>query len=152
MRVIFPIVNFINYLHRYGILPYDDNRVILNSHIDDTDYMNASWITGRREIATQGPLPNTVVHFLQMICEQNVDAIVMLTKTIEENRQSSFYFESFPVKGTVKCEQYWPEVDQSLVFDHMVIKTLEETEKFVFSTFYKAIRSFESVLDLGFRI
>ena len=124
-----------NYIHpyvyplkRYGILPYDDNRVILNAHIDDTDYINASWITGRREIATQGPLPNTVIHFLQMICEQNVEAIVMLTKTIEGNRQSSFNFESFSVKGIVKCEQYWPEVDQSLVFDHMVIKTLEETE------------------------
>ena len=76
-------------LKRYGILPYDDNRVILNAHIDDTDYINASWITGRREIATQGPLPNTVVHFLQMICEQNVEAIVMLTKTIEGNRKSS---------------------------------------------------------------
>ena len=85
-----------NYIHpylcplkRYGILPYDDNRVILNVHIDDTDYINASWITGRREIATHGPLPNTVVHFLQMICEQNVEAIVMLTKTIEGNQQSS---------------------------------------------------------------
>ena len=100
----------------------------MDVHIDDTDYINASWITGRREIATQGPLPNTVVHFLQMICEQNVGAIVMLTKTIEGNRQSSFYFESFSVKGIVKCEQYWPEVDQSFVFDHMVIKTLEETE------------------------
>ena len=40
----------------------------------------------------------------------------------------SVYFESFAIKGTVKCEQYWPELDQSLVFDHMVIKTLEETE------------------------
>ena len=122
------ITNYIYPLKRYGILPYDDNRVILNVHIDDTDYINASWITGRREIATQGPLPNTVVHFLQMICEQNVEAIVMLTKTIEETRQSSFYFESISVKGIEKCEQYWPELDQSLEFDHMVIKTLEETE------------------------
>ena len=100
----------------------------MNSHIDDTDYINASWITGRRLIATQGPLPNTVIHFLQMICEQNVEAIVMLTKAIEENRQSSFYFESLSLKGIIKCEQYWPELDQSLEFDHMVIKTLEETE------------------------
>ena len=64
------ITNYIYPLKRYGILPYDDNRVILNVHIDDTDYINASWITGRREIATQGPIPNTVIHFLQMICDK----------------------------------------------------------------------------------
>ena len=47
--------------------------------------MDPSWITGKREIATQGPLPNTIVHFLQMICEQKVDAIVMLTNIVEGN-------------------------------------------------------------------
>ena len=123
----------------------------MNSHIDDTDYINASWITGRREIATQGPLPNTVAYFLQMICEQNVEAIVMLTKTIEENRQSSFYFESFSVKGIVKCEQYWPELDQSLVFGHMVIKTLEETEV-TGNEFYQRRLQVEGKFSLFFQL
>ena len=71
---------------RYNtILPYDENRVNLIAEIDGSDYINASWITDKMEIATQGPLPNTVVHFLQMICEQKIDIIVMLTKTVEEN-------------------------------------------------------------------
>ena len=66
------------------------------AEIDGSDYINASWITDKMEIATQGPLPNTVVHFLQMICEQKIDVIVMLTKTVEESRRSSckFSFES----------------------------------------------------------
>ena len=82
---------------RYNtILPYDENRVDLIAEIDGSDYINASWITDKREIATQGPLPNTVVHFLQMICEQKIDLIVMLTKTVEESRRSSCKFDSEP--------------------------------------------------------
>ena len=57
--------------------------------IDETDYINASWISGKKEIATQGPMPNTIIHFLQMICEQKIDAIVMLTRTFEETLGSA---------------------------------------------------------------
>ena len=119
----------------------------LIAEIDGSDYINASWITDKREIATQGPLPNTVVHFLQMICEQKIDIIVMLTKTVEESRRASckFNFESkylidiviiqkkthsltVSAMGNIKCEKYWPDVSESLTFDHMEIKTLDETE------------------------
>ena len=119
------------------------------AEIDGSDYINASWITDKREIATQGPLPNTVVHFLQMICEQKIDIIVMLTKTVEESRRASckFNFESkylidiviiqknhsstISAMGNTKCEKYWPDVSKSLTFDHMEIKTLDETEMIV---------------------
>ena len=30
--------------------------------------------------------------------------------------------------GNIKCEKYWPDVSKSLTFDHMEIKTLDETE------------------------
>ena len=30
--------------------------------------------------------------------------------------------------GNIKCEKYWPDVSESLTFDHMEIKTLDETE------------------------
>ena len=67
------------------IHPYDENRVSLVPDANGDDYINASWIKGNREIAAQGPLVNTVVHFLQMIVEQKIEAIVMLTNTTETN-------------------------------------------------------------------
>ena len=30
--------------------------------------------------------------------------------------------------GNIKCEKYWPDVSESLTFDHMEIKTMDETE------------------------
>ena len=68
------------------LIPYDHDRVTLEKDIDGEDYINASWISGRQFIATQGPLPGTIVHFLQMIVEQKVEAIVMLCKTSEKNK------------------------------------------------------------------
>ena len=62
-------LNKIVFSFRYNtILPYDENRVDLIAEIDGSDYINASWITDKREIATQGPLTNTDVHYLQIIC------------------------------------------------------------------------------------
>ena len=64
--------------------------------IEDDDYINASWIkeennglTENLLIASQGPLPNTIVHFLQMIVEQKVEVIVMLCLPIEINKQGN---------------------------------------------------------------
>ena len=45
-------------------------------------------------VATQGPLPNTVVDFWQMAWEGRVDVMAMLTDVVENGRQ--------------KCFQYWP--------------------------------------------
>ncbi|EMP41989.1 Receptor-type tyrosine-protein phosphatase T, partial [Chelonia mydas] len=44
------------------------------------------------------PLPGTVVDFWQMIWQEKVSAIVMLTGLVEQNK--------------TKCEQYWPEGEQ----------------------------------------
>ena len=62
----------------------------LEEDIDGEDYINASWIRGEQIIASQGPLPNTVVHFLQMIVEQKIDSIVMLCKSLEEDKSGTF--------------------------------------------------------------
>uniref|UniRef100_A0A672H3A9 protein-tyrosine-phosphatase n=1 Tax=Salarias fasciatus TaxID=181472 RepID=A0A672H3A9_SALFA len=65
--------------NRYkDIVPFDHTRVKLTftTAKNDSDYINASFIQGvsgsRAYIATQGPLPHTVVDFLRMIWEYNV--------------------------------------------------------------------------------
>ncbi len=80
------------FFFRYGnILCYDNNRVELVNPIDGCKYINASWITSdgskpSKILTTQGPLPHTLPHFLQMMVEQRVDCIVMLTKLAERKQ------------------------------------------------------------------
>ena len=69
----------------------------LKEDIDGENYINASWIKGEQIIASQGPLPNTIVHFLQMIIEQKIDAIVMLCKTLEEDKSGEITNNIFRV-------------------------------------------------------
>ena len=56
--------------------------------------------------ASQGPLPSTCTHHLQMIFENNIDFVIMLTKlTEDENKgrltiivQKHFQFSIFTIK------------------------------------------------------
>ncbi|XP_056414310.1 tyrosine-protein phosphatase non-receptor type 22 isoform X2 [Hyla sarda] len=89
--------------NRYkDIFPFDHSRVELSliTSDEDTDYINASFIKGvygpRAYIATQGPLPSTLVDFWRMIWEYNIGIIVMACMEFE--------------MGKKKCERYWAEV------------------------------------------
>ena len=73
----------------------------LHQPIDQSDYINASWITkgndlsnnirpGISLIASQGPTKETCCHHLQMIYENKVDIIVMLTKCTEESGKGNW--------------------------------------------------------------
>ncbi|ODV92179.1 hypothetical protein CANCADRAFT_18571, partial [Tortispora caseinolytica NRRL Y-17796] len=91
--------------NRYAdIVPFVDNRVILQHPIDNHDYINASHIslaspngTVKKYIATQGPKRNTASHFWWMIAHHTSDpaTIVMLTP-----------LEEGPIE---KCYKYWPD-------------------------------------------
>ena len=64
------------------------NRVVLDSTPDNPDgYINASHITfpetSTKYIASQAPLPETVVDFWQMICQYKVKVVAMLCKCVE---------------------------------------------------------------------
>ncbi|XP_071397047.1 tyrosine-protein phosphatase non-receptor type 12-like, partial [Centroberyx affinis] len=88
--------------NRYkDIVPFDHSRVTLTltTSKNDTDYINASFIKGvsgsRAYIATQGPLPHTVLDFWRMLWEYNTEVIVIACREFE--------------MGKKKCERYWPE-------------------------------------------
>ncbi|XP_069815302.1 tyrosine-protein phosphatase non-receptor type 23 [Dendropsophus ebraccatus] len=72
------------------IMPYDKNRIVLQSGKDD--YINASRIEDLSPycptiIATQAPLVGTAADFWLMIYEQKVSLIVMLVSDLEIEKQ-----------------------------------------------------------------
>ncbi|NXA29562.1 PTPRK phosphatase, partial [Ibidorhyncha struthersii] len=80
----------------------DHCRVVLQPSDTGNGYINASYVDSYRSprffIAAQGPLPGTVVDFWQMVWQEKISVIVMLTGLVEQNK--------------TKCEQYWPEQEQ----------------------------------------
>ncbi|XP_043572272.1 tyrosine-protein phosphatase non-receptor type 22-like isoform X1 [Chiloscyllium plagiosum] len=91
--------------NRYkDIVPFDHSRVQLSLIISDSDsdYINANFIKGvygpKAYIATQGPLPHTVMDFWRMLWEYNVLVIVMACRVFEMGRK--------------KCEQYWTDMGE----------------------------------------
>ncbi|XP_063078995.1 tyrosine-protein phosphatase non-receptor type 14-like [Engraulis encrasicolus] len=85
------------------VLPYEENRVELIPHKDNnTGYINASHIKVSvcgeewHYIATQGPLANTAQDFWQMVWEQGVNVIAMVTAEEEG--------------GKTKSHRYWPKL------------------------------------------
>ncbi|PIK35842.1 putative tyrosine-protein phosphatase non-receptor type 4-like, partial [Apostichopus japonicus] len=119
--------------NRYrDISPYDATRVILTDS-DTGDYINANVVNMdipkaamvNKYIAAQGPLPNTMVDFWDMIWEQRSTLIVMLTTNVE--------------RGRVKCHKYWPNVNQNLqlspAYDIKCIRE-EDANSFAFRDFH----------------
>ncbi|XP_044281434.1 tyrosine-protein phosphatase non-receptor type 14 isoform X2 [Varanus komodoensis] len=85
------------------VIPYEENRVeLVPTKENNTGYINASHIKvtiGGEEwhyIATQGPLPQTCHDFWQMVWEEGVNVIAMVTA--EEER------------GRTKSHRYWPKL------------------------------------------
>ncbi|XP_055966564.1 tyrosine-protein phosphatase non-receptor type 7 isoform X2 [Sorex fumeus] len=87
------------------ILPNPQSRVCLGraQSQEDGDYINANYIRGydgqeKVYIATQGPMPNTVSDFWEMVWQEGVSLIVMLTQLRE---------------GKEKCVHYWPTEEEA---------------------------------------
>nr|AAF27549.1 PTP36-B isoform [Mus musculus] len=85
------------------VVPYEENRVeLIPTKENNTGYINASHIkvvVGGSEwhyIATQGPLPHTCHDFWQMVWEQGVNVIAMVTAEEEG--------------GRTKSHRYWPKL------------------------------------------
>lgn len=88
------------------IMPYDINRVVLQSGKDD--YINASYVEDLspycpRLIATQAPLTGTAADFWLMVYEQKVSLIVMLVS--EQELEKGKVWRYFPTERGQQLSQ-----------------------------------------------
>ena len=93
----------IEHLNRYqNVLANFRTRVPIRPTQDNPEgYINANFVSGfdgtpKVYIAAQGPKPETIYHFWQMIWECDARAIIMVTGLEEA--------------GRTKCARYWPNV------------------------------------------
>lgn len=105
----------------------DSTRVPLGKN---KNYINASYIRIENHeeeyfyIATQGPLPETIEDFWQMVMENNCNVIAMITREIEG--------------GVIKCEGYWPiSLKEPLELKHLriLLENCQITQYFIIRIF-----------------
>uniref|UniRef100_A0A7N8Y555 Tyrosine-protein phosphatase non-receptor type n=1 Tax=Mastacembelus armatus TaxID=205130 RepID=A0A7N8Y555_9TELE len=114
----------------HDVLPYDSNRVeLVPTKENNTGYINASHIrvsSGGQEwsyIASQGPMSNTCQDFWQMVWEQGVSIIAMVTAEEEGGREKSF--------------RYWPRLGSrhnTVTYGRFKITTRFRTESGCYAT------------------
>ncbi|KAJ7973955.1 protein-tyrosine-phosphatase PTP1 [Quillaja saponaria] len=131
--------------NRYtDVLPFDKDRVILNSCSDyrpsAQGYINASIISTSpsesisRFIATQGPLPHTFEDFWEMVIQYHCPAVVMLTRLVDNYKMVKcgdyFQAEDGPREfGNISIVSKWIKTtDTSLVLRHLEVKHKESEE------------------------
>ncbi|XP_047410297.1 tyrosine-protein phosphatase non-receptor type 21-like [Sciurus carolinensis] len=112
------------------VLPYDDARVeLVPTKENNTGYINASHIKVSVSgiewdyIATQGPLQNTCQDFWQMVWEQGIAIIAMVTAEEEGGREKSF--------------RYWPRLGSrhnTVTYGRFKITTRFRTDSGCYST------------------
>ncbi|XP_052692781.1 receptor-type tyrosine-protein phosphatase alpha-like [Crassostrea angulata] len=107
--------------------PYDHSRVILRKNAgSDRDYINANYIDGQERkneyIASQGPKESTLGDFWEMVCQDQVKQIIMLTN-LREGRK-------------IKCHQYWPDLGNKEIYGTISVKSMEE-KQYAFYTLRK---------------
>ncbi|KAF7669234.1 hypothetical protein LDENG_00220850 [Lucifuga dentata] len=112
------------------VLPYDSTRVeLIPTKENNTGYINASHIkvdiSGHEwnYIATQGPLQHTCQDFWQMVWEQGVSIIAMVTTEEEGGREKSF--------------RYWPRLGSrhtSVTYGRFRITTRFRTDSGCYAT------------------
>ncbi|XP_072804946.1 tyrosine-protein phosphatase non-receptor type 7 isoform X1 [Vicugna pacos] len=104
------------------ILPNPQSRVCLGraQSQEDGDYINANYIRGyggkdRAYIATQGPMPNTVSDFWEMVWQEEVKLVIMLTRLRE---------------GKEKCVHYWPTEEETYGPFHICTQDVRECSEY----------------------
>ena len=88
-----------------NLLPYDENRVVLDSPYLDSNYINASYISEYQFIASIHPTGDTLQDFLQMIYQTEASMVIMLTTRKEKAKM---------IGGMSTRVCYWPKKDEPL--------------------------------------
>lgn len=91
----------------HNIMPYEHSRVKLKGvPKSGCDYVNANFletsVSKKRYIATQGPIPATFGDFWNMVWQQDVRVIVMLTAETEGNQVKAHNYWKDGHNGSVK--------------------------------------------------
>ena len=118
-----------------NIIPFDENRVILNSPSFDCNYINASWLENYQFIATIHPITETHRDFLQMIYQTEASLVIMLTTRKEKAKI---------ISGRSKNFCYWPQKDESIECEPFLTTLINSTET---AAFIKQEISVKSTLE-----
>ena len=86
-----------------NIIPFDENRIVLNSPYFDCNYINASYVNDYQFIATIHPTKETHRDFLQMIYQTEASMVIMLTTRKEKAKV---------ISGISNRVCYWPKKDE----------------------------------------
>ena len=106
-----------------NIVPFDENRVVLDSQYFECDYINASYVNDYQFIATMHPTKATHRDFLQMIYQTEASMVIMLTTRKEKAKIIS------KVSNRV-C--YWPKKDEIIECEPFVTTLINSTETTAF--------------------
>ena len=116
-------------------LPYDENRVVLESPYFECNYINASWLENSQFIASIHPTQNTLQDFLQMIYQTEASMVIMLSTRKEKAKI---------ISGVSNRVCYWPKKDEILKCDPFETSLTSSTET---NAFIKQEISLKHTLD-----
>ena len=104
-----------------NILPFDENRIVLDSPHFECDYINASYmhVSGYQFIATIHPTKETHRDFLQMIYQTGASMVIMLTTRKEKAKI---------ISGVSKRICYWPKKNDPINCEPFVSTLIKSTE------------------------
>ena len=106
-----------------NILPYDENRVVLDSPYFECNYINASYINDFQFIASIHPTGDTLQDFLQMIYQTEASMVIMLTTRKEKAKI---------IGGVSNRVCYWPKKDKPLKCEPFITSLISSTETTAF--------------------
>ena len=104
-----------------NILPFDENRIVLDSPHFDCDYINASYMHAScyQFIATINPTKETHRDFLQMIYQTEASLVIML---ITRNEKPKIF------GGVSNRVCYWPKKNEPINCEPFVTTLINSTE------------------------
>ena len=102
-----------------NIIPFDENRLILDSPYFDCNYINASWLEIYQFIASIHPTKDTHRDFLQMIYQTEASMVIMLTTRKEKAKI---------ISGISNRVCYWPKKDEAIECEPFLTTLVNSTE------------------------